>query len=137
MVLGRFWVDTGCSPASRECIQNFPGAKNNKKTKLERDREGGLCGFFSFCVKPSAGYERGMSQWAHRCSTRNTTTSEESPPCMLPGGGGMASDVDGLFLGRQQSVHGSRHRLHVNLRAKTHFSGGTEALRAVWALLQG
>lgn len=56
---------------------------------------------------------------------------------MLPGGGGVASDVDGLFLGRQQPVHGSRHRLHVNLRAETHFSGGTEALRAVWALPQG
>ena len=55
---------------------------------------------------------------------------------MLPGGG-VASDVDGLFLGRQQSVHGSRHSLHVNLRAETHFSGGTEAAGAVWALPQG
>lgn len=28
---------------------------------------------------------------------------------------GAASDVDGLLLGCQQSVHGSRHRLHVDL----------------------
>lgn len=38
-------------------------------------------------------------------------------------GGCAASDVHGLLLGRQQSVHGSRHRLHVNLRAETHVSG--------------
>ena len=36
--------------------------------------------------------------------------------------GGTASDVNGLLLGRQQSVHGSRHRLHVNLRAETSIS---------------
>lgn len=41
--------------------------------------------FFSFCRKLSSGHKREKSQWAHRCSTRNTTTSEESPPCMLPG----------------------------------------------------
>lgn len=37
-------------------------------------------------------------------------------------GGGAASDVHGLLLGRQQSVHGSRHRLHVNLRAEADVS---------------
>ena len=42
---------------------------------------------------------------------------------------GAASDVDGLLLGCQQSVHGSRHRLHVDLRAETHVSGGL-ALRS-------
>lgn len=29
--------------------------------------------------------------------------------------GRRASDVDGLLLGREQSVHGGRHRLHVDL----------------------
>lgn len=33
-----------------------------------------------------------------------------------------ASDVDGLLLGCQQSVHGSWHRLHVDLQAETHIS---------------
>lgn len=37
---------------------------------------------------------------------------------------GAASDVHGLLLGRQQSVHGSRHRLHVNLRAEADASRG-------------
>ena len=37
---------------------------------------------------------------------------------------GAASDVDGLLLGCQQSVHGSRHRLHVDLQAETHVSSG-------------
>lgn len=43
-----------------------------------------------------------------------------------------ASDVHGLLLGRQQSVHGRGHRLHVNLRA----DGMAVGLRpgAVWAL---
>lgn len=31
--------------------------------------------------------------------------------------GGAASDVHGLLLRRQQSVHGRRHRLHVDLGA--------------------
>ena len=39
---------------------------------------------------------------------------------MHAAGAGAASDVHGLLLGRQQSVHGSRHRLHVNLRAEAH-----------------
>lgn len=33
-------------------------------------------------------------------------------------GGFSCSDVDGLLLGRQQAVHGCRHRLHVNLENK-------------------
>lgn len=39
---------------------------------------------------------------------------------------GAASDVNGLLLGRQQSVHGSRHCLHVNLRTE-HMLSGAEA----------
>lgn len=45
-----------------------------------------------------------------------------------------ASDVNGLLLGRQQSVHGSRHRLHVDLRAGGHVSGPGAGVGAVWAL---
>lgn len=50
--------------------------------------------------------------------------------------GRRASDVDGLLLGREQSVHGGRHRLHVDLRADTHVSGrwGSGAtVGTVWA----
>lgn len=36
------------------------------------------------------------------------------------------SDVNGLLLGRQQSVHGCWHRLHVDLRAESHVSRGWE-----------
>lgn len=36
------------------------------------------------------------------------------------------SDVNGLLLRRQQSVHGCRHRLHVDLRAEGHVSWGWE-----------
>lgn len=54
-----------------------------KQKANRRGREPrGLYGFSPSCVRPNAGHEREMSQWAHRCSTRNTTTSEESPPCM-------------------------------------------------------
>lgn len=38
--------------------------------------------------------------------------------------GGADSDVNGLLLGRQQSVHGSRHGLHVDLRAEVHVIRG-------------
>lgn len=75
----------------------------------------------SFLGRPSVRVG-GKRLWAHRCRTRNTTTSEESPPCMRPRGRG--SDVNRLLLGRQQSVHGSWHRLHVDLRAGARVSRG-------------
>lgn len=34
------------------------------------------------------------------------------------------SDVNGLLLGRQQSVHGCWHCLHVDLRVESHVSWG-------------
>lgn len=80
----------------------------------------------SFLGRPSMGV-RGKRLWAHGCRTRNTTTSEESPPCMRPRGHG--SDVNRLLLGRQQSVHGSRHRLHVDLRAGAQVSRGGAGAR--------
>jgi hypothetical protein len=36
---------------------------------------------------------------------------------------GAHSDVNGLLLGRQQSVHGCWHRLHVDLRAESGLTG--------------
>lgn len=115
--LGRHPVDPGCSPSSRGCRKNFPGIKKKKKKNKEKNVQTGerrskeVCGFFSSCVEPVLGV-RGTSQWAHRCRTRNTT-SEGSPPCKPPAGA--ASDVQGLLLRRQKSVHGRRHRLHVDL----------------------
>lgn len=61
------WVDTGCSPASGECIQNFPGTK---KKVNRRDGEHSPYGCLPSCVRPKEGTRGSLS--GHTDAARET-----------------------------------------------------------------